>query len=94
MYTKADKKRFGLCDQNLKIRKEPFRSFYDRGNMSLFFSRSAIQFTHHSATRWDLNSMASPTAQRPETLCQALVLSVVLTDWPCFLILIHCKKER
>lgn len=37
MYTKADKKRFGLCDQNLKIRKEPFRSFYDRGNMSLFF---------------------------------------------------------
>lgn len=36
-YTKADKKRLGLHDQNLKIRKEPFRSFRDKGNMSFFF---------------------------------------------------------
>ena len=62
-------------------------------SLFFFFPRSAIQFTHHSATRWDLNSMASATARRPETLCQTLVLRVVLTDWPRFLILIHCRYD-
>ena len=44
MYTKADKKRFGLCDQNLKIRKEPFRSFYT-GKICHFFFFLAQQST-------------------------------------------------
>ena len=53
IYTQKQIRRGWPCDQNLKTRKEPFRSFYDRGNMSLFFffPCSAIQFTHHSATR-------------------------------------------
>ena len=42
-YTKADKKRFWLRDQNLKIRKEPFRSFHGKGNMSFFFFPLAQQ---------------------------------------------------
>lgn len=50
-YTKADKKRFWLHDQNLKIRKELFSFFHDKGNMSFFPSHSAIQFTHYSGDK-------------------------------------------